>query len=76
MPQVGRGLDLAEEPLGTEGMSQFGTQHLQRDAPLVPEVLGQVHRRHPAGAKRALEAVPVGEGGRELRGDVGHRGVR
>ena len=46
--QVGRCLDLGQETLGTDDRSEFRLQHLERDLPLVPEIVGQVDRRHPS----------------------------
>ena len=48
MLQVGRGLDLGQEALGPDDRSQFRFQNLQRDLPLVAQIVSQVDRRHPA----------------------------
>ena len=40
--------DLAPKALGAEGRRELGVQHLERDRAVVPEVLREVHRRHPA----------------------------
>jgi hypothetical protein len=39
---------------------------------VVLEVLGEVHRRHAALTKLPLEAVAVGEGGRQAIEQLGH----
>ena len=46
-------------------MSQLGMQHSDGDVTLVPEIVREVHRGHPPRAKLALEAVAVGQSGRE-----------
>jgi len=60
--QVGRRLDLGQETLGTDDRSEFRLQHLERDLPLVPEIVGQVDRRHPALAELELDAIAPFEG--------------
>ncbi len=69
--EVGRRLDLGEEPLGPDYRGEFGTQDLDRHVALVAQIAGQVDRRHPARAELALDPVAVGQGGGERR----HRGV-
>jgi hypothetical protein len=58
--------DLAHEPLGAGHGRRLRPEHLDRDLPLVPKVVRQVHGRHPALPKLALEAVAIGEGAPEL----------
>ena len=70
--EVGGELDLGQEPLGADHGGELGTQHLERDLAVVPQVLGEVHRRHAAGADLALDAVAVGEGGLEPVEQLGH----
>jgi hypothetical protein len=67
-----RGLDLLDEPLGAEDRRQLGPQHLDRDLPVVLQVLGQIHRRHPTLAEVTFEAIAVGQGGGEAARDLGH----
>src|SRR5687768_15705697 len=57
--------DLAEETIVAEGGGQLGPQHLDRYLPAVAQVLGQVDCRHASGAELALDAVAVGESGRQ-----------
>ena len=66
MLQVGRDLDLGEEPLHAEHGAEFGLQHLERHAPVVLQVAREVHRRHAAGADLMCDLVAVGEGRGEL----------
>ena len=65
MLQVGRELDLGQEPLGPDHRGELGAEHLERHPPGMPDVLGQVDRGHAAGADLALEAVAVRQGGLE-----------
>ena len=62
MLQVGGRLDLGQEALGADHGGELGPQHLERDLAVVPQVVGEVDRRHAAGAELALEAVAVGQG--------------
>jgi hypothetical protein len=57
----GGGLDLAEKAVGTKGVREFGVQHLEGDGTPVPEVLGEIDRRHGAVTKLAFDAIAVGE---------------
>ncbi len=58
----GCNLDLAQEPVGPDGGSQFGTQHLERDLAVVLQVLGEVDEGHATGADFPLDRVPVPQG--------------
>jgi hypothetical protein len=40
---------------------------------LVPRIVGEIGRRHPALPELALDGVAVSEGGRQLAQGVGHR---
>ena len=64
--------DLAEKTLAADRRGKLRPEHLDRDLPLMPDVLRQVHRRHPALAQLALERVPVRKRGKEAGRDVGH----
>ncbi len=68
--QVGGGLDLLEETLGTDDSRKLRTQYLERDLAAVPDVFGEVDRRHAAGAEVALDRVAACEGGGQLRGGI------
>ena len=65
MLQPGGELDLALEALGAERGGQLGVEHLERDRPVVAEVVGEVDRGHAAAPELALDAVAVGQGRRE-----------
>src|SRR2546428_14123420 len=70
MLQIGRDLDLGEEPLGAEHRGQLGLEDLDRDLAVVFQVLREIPRGHPASPELALDAVAVGEDGGEAVGDV------
>ena len=61
--------DLREEPLASEGRAEVGVQHLDRDVAIVPDVVREVHCRHPTRAQLSHDAVAVGE----RRRDAGNR---
>src|SRR5207249_1827373 len=67
MLQLGSDLDLAEEPLRAQGRGQFRFEDLHGHFALVPQVLGQVHRGHPAAAELALDRVTTRKGRSEER---------
>jgi hypothetical protein len=50
-----RDANFALEALRAERRGQLGMQHLHRDRAIVPEVLGEVHRRHATAAELTLE---------------------
>ena len=68
MLEVRRGLDLGEEALGADHGRELGLEHLERDLPIVLEVLGEIYRGHPPRPELTLDAVPVGERRRERVG--------
>ncbi len=72
MLQVGGGLDLPQKPLGPDHRGELGLEQLEGHPPIVPDVLGQVHRRHPTRAELALDAVAVGQGRHQAGRDVRH----
>ncbi|HET7249187.1 MAG TPA: hypothetical protein VFI79_05030 [Gemmatimonadales bacterium] len=65
--QRGGGLDLLDEPIGAQHGGELGLQDLNGDLVVVLEVLGEIHGGHPARAELPLEAVAVGERGRQAR---------
>ena len=69
-------LDLAQEALGADGGSELGAQDLERDGPIVPEVAGEIDGGHAAASELALDAVAIGQGGRQEVGRLGQRGDR
>ena len=70
--EVGRGLDLGQEALGADHGGQLGPQHLDRDLAVVPQILGQVDRGHPAGPDLVLEPVMTGQRTRDPRRRAAH----
>jgi hypothetical protein len=71
--EVGRRLDLGQEPLGSDDRRELGLQDLDRDLALMPEIVGQVDRGHASGAELTLDAVPALEGGVQTGDGIGHR---
>ena len=59
MLQPGRDVDFALEALRAEGVGKLGIEDLECDRTVVPEVLCQVHDRHPAPAELALDPVAI-----------------
>jgi hypothetical protein len=72
--QLGGGLDLLDEPLGTEHGRELGSQDLEGDLTVVPHVQGEIDRGHPTRAHLALDQVVAAEGGGEPAARVGHGG--
>jgi hypothetical protein len=62
--------NLLEEPFATNGVGDVGVQDLDGDVPLVAEVPGEEDGRQPSSAELALDGVPAGDGGVELRDEV------
>src|SRR5258705_277000 len=53
--------NLALEALRAEARRHLGMQHLQRDRPIVLQVMGQIDRGHAASPELALERIAVSE---------------
>ena len=68
MLEVGRGLDLGEESLGSDYGGQLWSENLEGHLPIVPHIVGEIDGGHAALAQLPLDAVAVGEGGRESLG--------
>jgi hypothetical protein len=73
--EVGRQLDLGQEALGADHGRELGAEELESDLAVVSEILGQVDRRHPAGADLAFDPVAVGERYLEPVEQLGHVGL-
>ena len=74
MAEPGRDADLAQEPLGAEHRAELGVEHLDRHLAVVPDVVGQVDRGHPAAAELALERIAAGQLGSQGGLEVRHHG--
>ena len=61
MLQVGRDLDFVQKALRAERRRDLRLEHLERDLPVVPEIVSQVHRGHAALAECSLDMVAVGQ---------------
>jgi hypothetical protein len=48
MLQLGDRADLTQEALGPERVGQLGVEYLERDQPVVPDVMGEIDRGHAA----------------------------
>src|SRR2546427_1078755 len=55
-------LDLAQEALGPDGGSKLRAQDLERNGPVMANVVGEIDRRHSPAAEFALDRVTPGEG--------------
>ena len=73
MLQPGGELDLALEALGAERAREIGVQHLERDRPVVPQILGEEDGGHAAPPELALEGVRRGKRRLQLHPEVCHR---
>ena len=74
MLQVRGDPDFAQEALAAERRGEFGMQHLERDLPIVLEVVGEEDGGHAAPAELALDGVGAGEPILEDRAEVGQAG--
>ena len=72
MLQPRRQADLAQEPVGAEAGRELGVEQLERDRPVVFEVLRQEYRRHPAAPELPLERIARAKAFQELGAQVGH----
>jgi hypothetical protein len=70
--ELRRGLDLLQEPVGTDHGGQLGPQHLQCDLAVVLQIFGEIDGGHAAFAEAAFDAVAIGEGRGDLCGDFSH----
>ena len=60
--EVGPGLDLGQEPVGSDDRRPFWLQHLEGDVPLVLKVIGEKDCRHPALTDLPLDAIAAFQG--------------
>jgi hypothetical protein len=54
-------LYLSKEAVAAERFGEFRSQHLERDIPVVPQIVREVYGRHAANAELALDRVAAGE---------------
>ena len=73
--QACRGIDLAKKTIGSYARRPLRPQDLDRDVAMVLHVVGEIDRRHAAGADLAFNFVAAREGRVQLRDRVHHRGV-
>ena len=72
VPQIGRGLDLAQKPFRPQRLGQFRPQHLDRHLAVVLEVLGEVDCGHAPAPELTLDRVSIGERCMQFGEKVGH----
>jgi hypothetical protein len=60
-----READFLLESLGSQGRGNFRMQDLERDRPVMAQVLRQEHGREPTSSELVLDTVVVAEGERE-----------
>src|SRR5438445_12794914 len=65
MAKAGGELDFAQKSVGTERRGELGSQHLDRDRPVVLQVLREVYGSHAATTELPVDVVATGEGGAE-----------
>src|SRR5687767_1784099 len=61
MLEVGGDPDFAQETLAAENGRQLRLEDLQRNGAMMPEITGEIHCRHSAGADLALDLVSFGD---------------
>jgi hypothetical protein len=54
-------IDFAEKPIGPQRCGELRPEHFHGNFAMVFQILGEVDRRHAAGAALALEAVGTSE---------------
>ncbi len=65
-------LDLAQEALGAELRGELRVEHLDRDRPMVLQILREEHRRHAPPTELTLDRVAVGESLTKGVEQIGH----
>ena len=73
MLQPGGDPDLPAEAVGADGGAEVGVEQLEGDGRSLA-VVREVHGRHAAAPELALDGVTAGEGGLELRAEIGLHG--
>ncbi len=73
MLKPGREPDLPLKAVVAQARGKLRVQHLERHRPVVAEVAGEVHRRHPAAPQLTLDGVTALQGGSQLAPLVGHQ---
>jgi hypothetical protein len=66
--------DLSKESLSGQRFGHIGTDHLERDVPVVLEVAREIDGGHSTLAELPLDQVPVSQGGLQSFGRGGHSG--
>ncbi|MBK6458003.1 MAG: hypothetical protein IPF87_18270 [Gemmatimonadetes bacterium] len=59
MLQIRGDADLSQKALDAQHGAELGAQHLERHLAVVPQVVGEVDGRHPAGPDLSIDAIPL-----------------
>ena len=65
-------LDLAEKPLCAHCRGHIGSQDLQSDDTIVSQIVSPEDNSHAASTELLLDAIAIGNGGAESRGEIRH----
>jgi hypothetical protein len=66
MLQASGQLDFPLKALGAERRGQLRMEDLQRNRPVMAQVMGEIHRRHTTAPEFALDTVAVDKGRSQL----------
>jgi hypothetical protein len=72
VPEIGRGLDLAQRPFVPERSCELRPEDLDRHLAAVLQVVRKKHNRHAAFTELSLEAVATFEGSVKANDEIGH----
>ena len=75
MLERGGELDLAAESVGAQRSGEIGREDLDDDLPAQGGLPGLEDPAHAAATQLALEQIAAGQGGAELIGEIGQRGL-
>jgi len=67
--------DLPEKTLGAQRRCYLRPQHLERDGPVMLQVVREIDRGHAAPTQLTLDAVATGQSGGETRTVITHEGT-
>ena len=76
MLKPGSHSNLALEPFGSQSSRQVGPQHLECYLAVMPEILGEIYRSHPAPAKLPLDVIRGADNGLQPLQWIFHREPR
>ena len=76
MRQAGADLDFAQEALRSKGCRELGTEHFNRDVPIVLVVTGEIDEGHAAAAEFTLDRVALSDCRLQAGEQTGHHATR